>query len=63
LPGAEQRLVEQHLRHLGGLARAGRRRDDQAPLGAQGGQQLRFDLINGQSFSHEGFKINRQGRI
>ena len=56
-------MVEQHLRHLRGFARAGRRGHDQPPVFPEAGHELLLDFIDWQAFRHEAAMLNRIGWI
>ena len=52
LPASRQPVLQQHLRHLGGFAGTGRRRDDQPPVFPEPGHNLVFDVVYRQSVRH-----------
>ena len=52
LPLLQEAVLEQHLRHLCGFARAGRCGQNQSPVLFQTGNDVLFDVVNRQSFSH-----------
>ena len=52
LPVAEQTVLEQHLRHLGGLARPSGRLQHEPLRRLECGDDVVFEVINGQPFGH-----------
>jgi hypothetical protein len=52
LAGAQEIVPEQHLGHLGGFAGAGGRGQNQPPAGFQPGDNVAFDVVDGQTVGH-----------
>ena len=63
LAGAEQAVIQQHLRDLRGFARAGGRGHDQPPGFPEAGHEVLFNFVDWQSFRHEAAMLNRIGGI
>ena len=53
LPAAEQPVLEQHLRDLGGFAGTGRRLQNEPLRRLERGNDVVLNLVNGQSLGHE----------